>query len=344
MACEAREELERQLEPVGLLGVERHRDARAGRALGERLDPRQELGEHAALLRHFVARMQRRELDRDARPCLDRSCAVRGAPHRVDRLLVRGEIALGIAGGARRLAEHVVGVAIAERLARRRARDRVVDRLADDELLGHDLHRLADRAADERLAGAADQPPHDRPRVVARVLRPGGERAGEHQPPGRGIEEQPAVLRFPLRAGELVADERVGGLGVRDAQQRLGETHQHDALARGEPEAAQECFGAERLAGAPPDLARKPERPGRDAATRRVVESDARRQRGDAFSLVGAVGTPDRLPRVRAHVLSAAFGRGFAARSRSATTRDCSQATNASTSGRPAARGVTTAK
>ena len=39
----------------------------------------------------------------------------------------------------------------------------------------------------------------------------------------------------PVADGELVADQPIGGLGIGDPQQRLGEAHQHDALARAQP-------------------------------------------------------------------------------------------------------------
>ena len=40
-------------------------------------------------------------------------------------------------------------------------------------------------------------------------------------------------MRLPMAAGDLVGDQRVGGLGVGDAQQRLGEAHQDDAFLAG---------------------------------------------------------------------------------------------------------------
>ncbi len=43
-------------------------------------------------------------------------------------------------------------------------------------------------------------------------------------------------MRRPVRRPQLVADQAVGGLGVGDAQQRLGETHEDDALAAGQAE------------------------------------------------------------------------------------------------------------
>ena len=43
-----------------------------------------------------------------------------------------------------------------------------------------------------------------------------------------------AEMAVPIGGGDLVADQLVDGLGVRDAQQRLGEAHQRDAFGRGQ--------------------------------------------------------------------------------------------------------------
>ena len=83
---------------------------------------------------------------------------------------------------------------------------------------------------------------------------------------------------------------------VRDAQQRLGEAHQHDAFLRRQPEAAQERLRSGGLARAPPDLARERQGAVRDARARGVVEPDARRQLGDRCGLVAAIRPPEGLP------------------------------------------------
>ena len=41
-------------------------------------------------------------------------------------------------------------------------------------------------------------------------------------------------MAIPILAADLVGDELVGGVGVGDAQQRLGEAHEHHALFGGE--------------------------------------------------------------------------------------------------------------
>ena len=61
--------------------------------------------------------------------------------------------------------------------------------------------------------------------------------AGQHQGPGRGVDEERAgmaEMALPIGGGDLVADQPVDGLGIGNAQQRLGEAHQRDALRRGQ--------------------------------------------------------------------------------------------------------------
>ena len=43
-----------------------------------------------------------------------------------------------------------------------------------------------------------------------------------------------AEMALPVGLADLVADQPVDGLGIGDAQQRLGEAHQRDALGRGQ--------------------------------------------------------------------------------------------------------------
>ena len=139
---------------------------------------------------------------------------------------------------------------------RRRARAQLVYRFPGDELAGHDLHGLPDRRPHERLSRARHQPAHHGVRAAVRIV-PFDEPSREHQRPRRGVHQRAAAAfdldpgignaRLPPAAGELVADQRVGGLGVGYAQQRLREAHQDHAFARGQVVALQEGFRPHRL-------------------------------------------------------------------------------------------------
>ena len=81
------------------------------------------------------------------------------------------------------------------------------------------------------------------------------ELAGQHQAPGRGIDEDRfrlAQMAVPVLAADLVGDQLVGRLGIRNAQQRLGQAHQHHALFGGERVFLHEGVDAALLAAAGP--------------------------------------------------------------------------------------------
>ena len=59
-----------------------------------------------------------------------------------------------------------------------------------------------------------------------------------------------AHVAAPVRRGDLVFDQRVDGLGIRDPQQRLGETHQRHAFVGAETVFSEEDFHHPRRGGA----------------------------------------------------------------------------------------------
>ena len=150
------------------------------------------------------------------------------------RALVFSEIARRVLGGRRRLAQHVVGEGKSARLALSARVERLLDRAAGDELLAHEPHGDVDAGPDNRLAAAGDRPCQRRSQALFAAGR--HQTAGQHQPPGRGVDEQRRAvpdMGAPVAGRELVANERVAGGGVGNAQQRLGEAHQrHAFLAR----------------------------------------------------------------------------------------------------------------
>ncbi len=83
-----------------------------------------------------------------------------------------------------------------------------------------------------------------------------------------------ALVRGPVGGAELVLDQAVLRLRVGYAQQRLGEHHQRQSLARRQAVFAEEVFDAAEPAGARPDAL--------DQFPRRRVDSilSLRRQRG----------------------------------------------------------------
>ena len=225
--------VERQIEPVLLLGVDVEADIGLRRLTGEAACPRQQHLHHRRAMGVLVARMQRRELDRDAGGgahialCLRRDGA--------DRLRIGRVIAQGVRLGPRGLPQHVVGIGVALALLRAGILHPVRDGLAQDELLAEQTHRLPHRGAHDGLADTPDQP-------AQRGRGPSGivvqNPAREHQRPGRGIDQRGGgvpEMRAPVRGLDLVVDQVVDGLGIGHAQQRLGEAHQPHPLLGREP-------------------------------------------------------------------------------------------------------------
>ena len=149
---------------------------------------------------------------------------------RSNGVLVGLEIAQRVRLRTRSLAEHVVGIKVAFRGHRPAALHGLGDGAAEHELLSHLAHRRRDCRADHRLA----QPPHHRAQgAVDAALALVEHAAGQHQRPGRGIDENrggAAGMRRPVLRRDLVADQFVHRLGVGHAQQRLGKAHQCNAL------------------------------------------------------------------------------------------------------------------
>ena len=124
--------------------------------------------------------------------------------------------------------------------------------------MAHDLHRLAHREADDRLAGATDQPLEGAVDVALGVVGQVDQLAGQHQAPGRGIHQHGirlAEVALPVGIAQLVADQGVGGGLVGDAQQGFGHAHQQHPLVAAQVVLAHEGLDRALLAGAAADPA-----------------------------------------------------------------------------------------
>ena len=231
--AQALQQVERQLQAVRLFRVDVDADVVFTRQHGQRLHARVQLVDRAVVLRARVARVQRRQLDRDARPFINAAPA-RSLANRADRLLVRRQVALRVFLRHGGLAEHVVGVAEAFGFKLARVGQRFGNGLAGDELLAHQAHRHVHALTDQRFAALADDA-GERLRQAGFVMR-GDQLAREQQAPGGGVHKQRRALaqvRMPVAVADLVADECIARGLVGDAQQRFGQAHQrHAFLAR----------------------------------------------------------------------------------------------------------------
>ncbi len=248
IGCQGGKKVERQFQPIRLLGVDIDPDVVAAGQLHQVFQARQQLRHDAFALRPDIARMQRRELDRDARPGLH-ATAVRRLADGVNGRAVGLTVALGIGSGERGLAQHVEGVAITARLVVQAARQRRVDILAHDKLLAEEAHGEIDAFADQRLTAPRQHLAQGRAERTVRMR--GHQLAGQHQPPGRGIHEQrgtAAQVRFPVAMADFVANQTVDRRAVRNPQQGFGEAHQGDAFLAGQGELVHQVIDAARCA------------------------------------------------------------------------------------------------
>ena len=202
----------------------------------------------------------------------------------IDRLVIAGRIGRRVLCGARRLAQHVEGKAIALRRFVLGVGERIADGLAEHELAAENAHRLAQRLADHRLAAPPDQALDHSGGGIAFALAPIDDAAGQHQTVSRGVDEQRARLAempSPIAAADGSGDQPVGGGGIGDAQQSLGKAEQQHAFAAGQTIFMQEGVDT---AGFAPPFPRREHQPfgnGRDLAPLVLARPSARDQRRD---------------------------------------------------------------
>ena len=180
--------VEREVEPLGFLGVDRESDALRFGVPGERQQDRRQLAERALALRLHIARMQSRELHGNAgsgEHVASRGSGTDGG----NRRLVALEISAGVPGSARGLAEHVVGMAVALLLGAPRALERLGDGPAHHELSAEDAHGGSDGLAHHRLAGARDQALQHASEISLRAIRP-DQASRQHERPGGRVDEE----------------------------------------------------------------------------------------------------------------------------------------------------------
>ena len=190
--------------------------------------------------------MNRRQFYRNARAGL-RPAAGGGLADGFDGVQVAVEIALGIGGGTGSFPQHVVGIAVTAFFRDAGAFQRLVDGGTHHKLGAHDLHGVAHRGANDRLAEA----PHGFPqqaelaRVVLVVVV--DHLAGQQQAPGRGVDEQGfavAQVRAPVAVRQLVPNEPIHRQPVRHPQQGFCQAHEDNPFLGRERELLQQGVDA----------------------------------------------------------------------------------------------------
>ena len=149
------QQIEGDLQTVGLFGVDVDADVILARQQGQGLQARVELFHHPVVLRAAVTRVQGGELNRDARAFINTATVGRFTDG-VDRLLVRDHVGLRVGGGQRRFAEHVVRIAETFIFQLAGVRQRFGNGFSGHKLFAHQTHRHIHAFADQRLAALTD--------------------------------------------------------------------------------------------------------------------------------------------------------------------------------------------
>ena len=187
-------------------------------------------------------------------------------------------------------------MAIAAALGGLGALERFVDGAAHHELSGQHAHRRGHRLAHHGLARAREETAQRR-REVALIGAAAEEPPGEHQCPGRSIDEERvrlAEMTRPISRRQLVTDQPVDGGGVGNAQQGLGQAHEGDALGRRQRVFMEERVDAALAEASPPRFRDQTARPRGDARAHLHRERGRRDNTLDRRRLVHAIGGAER--------------------------------------------------
>ena len=289
------QQLEREHQPVGLLRIQGEVEVVTCGQNRQPLQPRIEFAPDARLLRRLVARAERRELYRDAVAAL-RACAGRRLAHGFDGAGVELLVAGGVLGGAGALAQHVEG---AEQALLAGPAQRLLDGAAEHELLAHDAYGRLHRLAHDRFAQPVRQPFHEAADVAPGVLVHIHQLAGQHQPPGGGVDEQAvglAEVGRPVGRADLLRDQLVASVLVRRAQQRLGQAHQRQSFPGAQREFLQEALHHPLPLGGTASGADQGLGLGVDQGAGGVVQGAGGEQGGDGLALVAIFLGVQRVP------------------------------------------------
>jgi hypothetical protein len=228
------QQVQRNVEPVGLFGVDVQANVVFARQCGQVQHAGQEFVQYTLVLGAAVARVQGRQLDGNART-LHHAVASGAAADGVNGCFVSLQIALRVVRRQRGFTQHVVRVAKALGLHVAGALQRLANGFAGHELLAQHAHGHVHALADERLAAFAHQAGE---RVHQRAFAVGGHQlAGQQQAPRCGVDKQriaAAQVLVPVTLTNLVAYQGVARGGIGYAQQRFGQTHQGHAFFAGQ--------------------------------------------------------------------------------------------------------------
>ena len=175
-----------------------------------------------------------------------------GAANDVDGMGIGMEVSFGIGEGAGAFAQHVEREQGPRLVLRSAAAHGFVDRAAHHVLPTQNAHGLQNRPAHYGFAQSCNEAAHPVDRVVQCLRLKRHQAPCQHQPPHGSVDEtrgRLAEMRIPVTGSNFLRDQRIGSRLVGDAQQRLRQAHQGDALAVGKAKLLQKDVEGSRLVG-----------------------------------------------------------------------------------------------
>ena len=180
-----RQDIQREFESVGLLGIDREGNAAITGQAAKRDQARCKLVQNTGPLGHLVARVECRQLDGDT-GVARRIPILFGFANPFDGMTIVLQVAIGIRHGAGRLAQHVEGMRVAVRHIIGRVGQGLVDVATHDELPADNAHGVEKGLPDDGFTESADNARHHAPHVPRPLGIQADEASGEHQSPRRG--------------------------------------------------------------------------------------------------------------------------------------------------------------
>ncbi len=222
IARHAFDDVERHHQALGFLGVHRQADTAVGRLTRQLAHHFSQFGHAPVGIGDFIARMQGRQLDRDIMS-QNLRCADGG-----DGIFIGFKIARGIVDGAGGFTQHVETGGEPLILRFGGAIERFIDIAAHDENRTHQAHGGGNTGANERFAGAGQQPLQD-----AVIIR--DQSARHDQAEGGGIDQFRlglARMGLPIGIAQLITYQQISRRRIRYAQIRLGQRQQRHPFQR----------------------------------------------------------------------------------------------------------------
>ena len=285
-----------EIKTILLFGINIEAHVGRCRLSGELECPGHELIHHPLFMPVLIACQQRRQLHRDTR--IRPHIAFAALADAVNGIRVRLVITLSIGIGARRFAQHVIGIGIAPLFLGLAAVLCLFNGTTQYKLAPHFLHGLARHGAHNRFAQALYQLAQGIPHTLALGILQ--QVAGHQQGQGGRVDHSGfgfAHVGAPVARGDLVFDQVLDGEVVGYPQQSLRQAHKSHPFFGGQPIFGEKLFHDGR-ACAVANITHQLCRPGRNSLSGFIRQLGLSNQPVNHFMFICQVVCTDRLANV----------------------------------------------